>query len=834
MASEARVEEQDAEKDVFRKYHSEFPWLKLIEHEGRHALGCRLCMSLTPARSAKDKFIHGTYVLGKYFYRRTLQNHENCAAHQKAKNSQPTETTTVGKDAMVSTPDRAVRRSGSSLGSSPITPSSSSKQGSPQPQSRKAYLLNQALTVYTALWHFWSMSTWQVAVHMARQVGGVLLESHDSETTFCRMRDGAFADMKRRLGKELRSCRAFSLCMDEKDIFLVVAVKIITEEWDVITRLLSYRELSGFTAPEIFGCLQQMLTELDIEDPCDATLGDRTPTDLLRKCLGFISDGASVMGSRRAFGLPGSNVAKLLQEACASRLLTTHCCAHRFQLSISESLKCDAYLVSLERICHKLFRFLRNHPHSHVDLVFWASLVEDEDFLSHLGTAKARWLSLLQPLAQIEKSYHTILCHLHFAHTEEKDREKRKSLAEIFQFMATWQFRVTLAGVADILQICFSCKNRLEKPLRMQETLQARDRLCAELDGFCRKNSAAADAFVRCGQPAAAAAPSAVLPSRLEKLLHTYTRAWKETYVLQYVSEQKGRQEYQIKLKPLVDDSQSAAEKRAAIKAIFQRLSDFATTCQERVFDRFPDIPVYRHFNIFESVEPLELRDVAPSFEALGTFYNLAENHLESFISGLRKLWAERSAEVAKGQVSDPTALWQAVLKQTADEDLGDSRRPVLAWLLFQSESASCERLFALAQTLRDKIGSGHSSLTYEPYLMVRVNGSQPDRADEVVEELATKVLADTDLRFAVAGSGWYKKNGRLIQRKRAQRSDFGSKRTKYQSKKRTKRLASQPVLRGLRAEGSSHVLAPSSEAPIPDIMQEHSPPKKRAAATTE
>ncbi|CAE7839737.1 unnamed protein product [Symbiodinium necroappetens] len=648
MASEARVEEQDAEKDVFRKYHSEFPWLKLIEHEGRHALGCRLCMSLTPARSAKDKFIHGTYVLGKYFYRRTLQNHENCAAHQKAKNSQPTETTTVGKDAMVSTPDRAVRRSGSSLGSTPITPSSSSKQGSPQPQSRKAYLLNQALTVYTALWHFWSMSTWQVAVHMARQVGGVLLESHDSETTFCRMRDGAFADMKRRLGKELRSCRAFSLCMDEKDIFLVVAVKIITEEWDVITRLLSYRELSGFTAPEIFGCLQQMLTELDIEDPCDATLGDRTPTDLLRKCPGFTSDGASVMGSRRAFGF---------------------------------------YLVSLEKICHKLFRFLRNHPHSHVDLVFWASLVEDEDFLSHLGTAKARWLSLLQPLAQIEKSYHTILCHLHFAHTEEKGREKRK----------------------------------------MQETLQARDRLCAELDGFCRKNSAAADAFVRCGQP--------------------------ETYVLQYVSEQKGRQEYQIKLKPLVDDSQSAAEKRAAIK-------------------------------------------------------------------------------VAKGQVSDPTALWQAVLKQTADEDLGDSRRPVLAWLLFQSESA--ERLFALAQTLRDKIGSGHSSLMYEPYLMVRVNGSQPDRADEVVEELATKVLADTDLRFAVAGSGWYKKNGRLIQRKRAQRSDFGSKRTKYQSKKRTKRLASQPVLRGLRVEGSSHVLAPSSEAPIPDIMQEHSPPKKRAAATTE
>ena len=86
---------------------------------------------------------------------------------------------------------------------------------------------------------------------MARQVGGMLLESHDAETTFCKMRDGAFADMKRRLGEELRSCRAFSISMDEKDMFVLVVVKIITEERDIKTRLLSYRELTeltGFTA----------------------------------------------------------------------------------------------------------------------------------------------------------------------------------------------------------------------------------------------------------------------------------------------------------------------------------------------------------------------------------------------------------------------------------------------------------------------------------------------------------------------------------------------------------------------------------------------------------
>ena len=152
MASEARVGEQEAEKEAFRKYHSEFPWLKLTEHQGKHALGCRLCMSTKAARSSKDKFINGSYVsyvLGKYFYRRTLQNHETCAAHQKAKNSQPTD---VSNDAVVSTPERAVRRSGSSsLASSPVTPGTGSKQGSPRPQSRRAYLFNQALTMYTAL-----------------------------------------------------------------------------------------------------------------------------------------------------------------------------------------------------------------------------------------------------------------------------------------------------------------------------------------------------------------------------------------------------------------------------------------------------------------------------------------------------------------------------------------------------------------------------------------------------------------------------------------------------------------------------------------------------------
>ena len=99
--------------------------------------------------------------------------------------------------------------------------------------------------------------------------------------------------------------------------------------------------------------------------------------------------------------------------------------------------------------------------------------------------------------------------------------------------------------------------------------------------------------------------------------------------------------------------------------------------------------------------------------------------------------------------------MWQEILKRAADEDLGSGRQPVLPWLLFQGESASCERQFGLAQTLKDEIGGAHS---YEPYLLVRVNGPWPDCAGEVIEEMARKGFADKGLSFANAGAGWCKK----------------------------------------------------------------------------
>ena len=60
-------------------------------------------------------------------------------------------------------------------------------------------------------------------------------------------------------------------------------------------KLLTYRELPGCTAVDIAECVKQSFAELDIDLSGNSRL----------VCYG--ADGASVMGTRRAFGLPGNN-----------------------------------------------------------------------------------------------------------------------------------------------------------------------------------------------------------------------------------------------------------------------------------------------------------------------------------------------------------------------------------------------------------------------------------------------------------------------------------------------------------------------------------------------
>lgn len=76
--------------------------------------------------------------------------------------------------------------------------------------------------------------------------------------------------------------------------------------------------LAPLKAPDLLRLIEGILQELGVP---------------LTKLVGFTADGASVMGTRRAFGLPGSNVAKLLQDKILSagglKLIVVHCSAHR-------------------------------------------------------------------------------------------------------------------------------------------------------------------------------------------------------------------------------------------------------------------------------------------------------------------------------------------------------------------------------------------------------------------------------------------------------------------------------------------------------------------------
>ena len=83
--------------------------------------------------------------------------------------------------------------------------------------------------------------------------------------------------------------------------------------------------------------------------------------------------------------------------------------------------------------------------------------------LASPGTGKARWLSLLAPLVKIERSYVSLIAFLSQQFETEKDADKKHKAQQTFRFLASWEFRFTLAGIVDILQECWRAKTLLER-----------------------------------------------------------------------------------------------------------------------------------------------------------------------------------------------------------------------------------------------------------------------------------------------------------------------------------------------------------------------------------
>ena len=248
-----------------------------------------------------------------------------------------------------------------------------------------------------------------------------------------------------------RASPAFALSIDEKGRFLAVALSYLDASFCSRSIVLAYRELPGFTAADI---------AKSVADACN-----ERGLDLRRLCA-FTADGASVMGTRAAMSAGGDNVARRLSDAAQRAVLVTHCAAHRLQLCVSSALHADAYLQELEGTVHRLFGFLRGPSGSGdahtLGLLFWSEVAEEE-MLTSLGTGKARWLSLLAPLRKLEASYVTLMAFLAQQFETENDREKKKKTQKTFTFLASWEFRFTLAGIVDILAECWLAKSKLEK-----------------------------------------------------------------------------------------------------------------------------------------------------------------------------------------------------------------------------------------------------------------------------------------------------------------------------------------------------------------------------------
>ena len=119
--------------------------------------------------------------------------------------------------------------------------------------------------------------------------------------------------------------------------------------------------------------------------------------------------------------------------------------------------------------------------------------------------------------------------------------------------------------------------------------------------------------------------------------------------------------------------------------------------------------------------------------------------------------------------------LWPRVLHATADLAIPAARAAVGTFLVLQSESASCERVFARAEYIRKNLHEQKDGQLVEQYLWV--GQGPPVRDCETVVARAVKVyMAVKERRDScnIAGRIYYKgRKARLSRRQR--RSDAGT-----------------------------------------------------------
>ena len=290
----------------YQRHHAKYTWLTL-HLEGEEAfLGCCLCQRWAEVKH-RGLFGSGRYLVGKYFYDRTLRAHANTSVHRNCLQlSQLEEEPAAAGDAV--TPEKCRPCSSSSEHGSPV---------SYKPSARELFS-NMLLGIYMILHAMQSSQTFQLLTTFGRLTRASLPSSHDSFSVFDEGRN-LIADMLREELKKDMQSSFYALSVDEKDAKLVVICTWLTTRGTKEAQPIGYCDLPGGQASDIFLCIKNVMTEWEVPP---------------QSCLAFTADGASVMGVRKALSggaNAGDNVAKRLEEFCGSPLLITHCAPHRLQ-----------------------------------------------------------------------------------------------------------------------------------------------------------------------------------------------------------------------------------------------------------------------------------------------------------------------------------------------------------------------------------------------------------------------------------------------------------------------------------------------------------------------
>ena len=486
------------------------------------------------------------------------------------------------------------------------------------------------------------------------------------------------------------------------------------------------------------------------------------------------------------------------------KLMITHCSAHRLQLCCSDALTgADEELKDLEKRIRALFRHLKASPAATIDLLFWSDLT-GEEMVSSMGTSTSRWLSLLQPVERLHASYLSVLAHLHYVWKHHAgDREQRKVIQWIFLGLSSWQSRLTLACLVDVLRLCYETKNRLENCEDMNTVRVHVEELRSRLTAYAGRSSALAAALT--GEGAIAGTFEA------EKVCRFWREQLGKQIMVQYEGKDQTLHQYFLRLENFTG--------REHVKKLFQRIRDYAIVCCEKVASRFSPTALSTASRIFGSADV----DQAAFQAAVAELAGLWDVSAPDLLDELRTLWGVR-ATLAQ---ADTVKMWCQVMQRPEVQTEGKGSRILAAHILAQTQSASCERSFALTVRLKDVLGKDVPSEVIEQYLVVTAGAcTQALTAGGFFDRCLETYLAK-ERREGVQMEQFRLRGNHLIRRKRAVRKDKGVKRPTYRRTKKWAGLRSLPNARQALRNAEAAVEVVEALEEVSDMYVQMSPLKR-------